>query len=449
MNTILVVDDNVAMRDTLRSWLGASGFQVEEAASGDEAMAWLSRRGADAVITDLRMPGMDGMQLLEGIRQSDTGLPVLLMTAQGGVEDAVRAIRMGAEDFLVKPFPMEELELKIAKALARRAAEGKRISLEAELGPRTLLGDSPALKRALEDLRQAAAAHSTVLLSGESGTGKELAAQALHQMGPRKSGPFVSVHCAALAPGVLESELFGHERGAFTGAVARKSGRFEMAQGGTLFLDEVSEIPPEIQVKLLRVLQEREFERVGGDRTLKADFRLVAASNRDLGQLAAQGRFREDLFYRLSVVRITLPSLRERSEDVELLAENFGRRFCSEQGKPWPGLDPACLAELKAHRWPGNVRELQNLVEQAVVFNRGGALFPRPGVAASSAPAGPAESLDKTMDRIEADIIRRVLQESSGVRNQAAQKLGISRSTLQYKIGKHALERYCHGSEGN
>ena len=449
MNTILVVDDNVAMRDTLRSWLSASGFQVEEAASGDEAMAWLNRRGADAVVTDLRMPGMDGIQLLEQIRQSDAGLPVLLMTAQGGVEEAVRAMRMGAEDFLIKPFPLEEMELKLGKALARRAAEGKRISLEAELGPRTLLGESPALKRTLEDLRQAAAAHSTVLLSGESGTGKELAAQALHQMGPRKNGPFVSVHCAALAPGVLESELFGHERGAFTGAVARKSGRFEMAQGGTLFLDEVGEIPAETQVKLLRVLQEREFERVGGNRTLKADFRLVAASNRDLGQMAAQGRFRDDLYYRLSVVRITLPALRERPEDVELLATQFGRRFCAEQGKPWPGLDPACLAELKAHRWPGNVRELQNLMEQAVVFHREGALYPRPGVAASSAPAGPAESLDRTMDRIEADIIRRVLQESSGVRNQAAQKLGLSRSTLQYKIGKHSLERYCHGSEEN
>jgi DNA-binding NtrC family response regulator len=447
MSTILVVDDNPAMRDTIRGWLSASGLQVEESGSSDEALAWLARRAADAVVTDLRMPGMDGFQLLEALRQSDPGLPVLVMTAQGGIEDAVRAMRLGAEDFLVKPFLMEELELKLARALARRAADGRRLSLEEELGTRTLLGDSPALAKVLAELKQAAASHSTVLLGGESGTGKELAARALHQMGPLRNGPFVSVHCAALAAGVLESELFGHERGAFTGALTRRAGRFEMAQGGTLFLDEIGEIPAEIQVKLLRVLQEREFERVGGTRTLKADFRLVAASNRDLARLAGQGRFREDLFYRLSVVRITLPPLRERPEDLEFLADRFARRFCGEQGKPWPGIDPACLPALKAHRWPGNVRELLNLVEQAVVFNQGQPLFLRPGAAGSAGAPDPASTLEQVMERVESDLIRQALQECSGVRNQAAQKLGLSRSGLQYKIQKFALEKYCRGSD--
>jgi len=435
------------MRETVRGWLGASGYLVEEAGSGAEALAWLSRRSADALVTDLRMPGMDGLALLEAARQGDPGLPVIVMTAHGGVEEAVKAMRLGAEDFLVKPFPMEELELKLAKALERRASEGKRLSLEEELGPRALLGDSPALKAALAALRQAAAATATVLLSGESGTGKELAARALHQMGPRRNGPFVSVHCAALAPGVLESELFGHERGAFTGAVARRSGRFELAQGGTLFLDEVSEIPAEIQVKLLRVLQEREFERVGGTRTLKADFRLVAASNRELGALAAQGRFREDLFYRLSVVRIALPPLRERPGDLELLATQFGRRFCAQQGKPWPGLDEACLPGLRAYRWPGNVRELQNLVEQAVVFNQGQPLRLQPGATAGPAAASPTATLEQTLDQVESDLIRQALQDCAGVQNQAAQKLGLSRSALQYKIRKHALERFCRASD--
>jgi len=450
VSTILIVDDNEAMRETVRGWLNASGHQVEEAASGEEALSFLSRRTADVVVTDLRMPGMDGMALLEALKLSEPGLPVLMVTAHGGVDEAVRAMRLGAEDFLVKPFLLEELELKIAKALERSADKGTRRSLEEELGPKTLLGESPALKAVLEDLRQVAPSGSTVLLLGESGTGKELAARALHQMSPRKNGPFVSVHCAALAPGLLESELFGHEKGAFTGAVARRTGRFEMAQGGTLFLDEAGEIPPEIQVKLLRVLQEREFERVGGARTLKADFRLVAASNRDLGALVAQGRFREDLFYRLSVVRIALPPLRERASDVPLLAEQFGRRFCSEQGKPWPGIDPSCVPFLKAHRWPGNVRELQNLVEQAVVFNHGAPLKLQPGLSSGGVPSSPlnaVENLEQAVDRLESDLIRRALEESDGVRARAAQKLGLSRSALQYKIHKHALDRYCRGSE--
>ncbi len=447
MSTLLVVDDDPGMRATLSSWLGAAGHEVAEAADGRGALEWLGRRGADAVVTDLRMPGLDGLGLLEEIHRNDPDLPVFVVTAHGGVEEAVRAMRLGAEDFLVKPFLMEELELKLGKALGRRAQEGKRRSLEEDLGPRALLGSSPALASVLEALRQAAPAPSTVLLTGESGTGKELAARALHRLGPRRDGPFVSVHCAALAPGVLESELFGHEKGAFTGAVAARAGRFEMARGGVLFLDEVGEIPPEVQVKLLRVLQEREFERVGGVRTLRADFRLVAATNRDLAALAAQGAFRGDLYYRLGVVGIHLPPLRERRGDVRLLAEHFGRQFCAAQGKPWPGLDPECLPGLERYHWPGNVRELQNLVEQAVVFNRGEPLAPRPPDAAAGAVSVGGLTLAEAMERTESELIRRALVESGGVRSRAARRLGLSRSGIQYKIQKYALEGLCDGSE--
>ena len=451
MSSILVVDDNAAMRDTVRAWLAASGHQILEAGDGREALALLEGAQVDAVVTDLRMPGLDGLQLLERLRDGEAPPVLIVMTAHGGVEDAVKAMRAGAEDFLVKPFPLEELELKLQRALGRRLAAGRQRSLEADAKPRELLGAAPPLLKSLQAIEKAAAARSTVLLTGESGTGKELAARALHQHSPQKDGPFVSVHCASLAPGVLESELFGHEKGAFTGAVGRRAGRFELAQGGTLFLDEVSEIPLETQVKLLRVLQEREFESVGGVKTLKADFRLVAASNRDLQQMVGQGRFREDLYYRLSVVRIQLPALRERLEDLPLLAEHFGRRACAEQGKAWPGLDQACLAGLRAHRWSGNVRELQNLMEQAVVFNDGEPLCPQPAGGAwaggASAPSLEPGGLEATLDRVESELIVQALKAALGVQAQAAQRLGLSRSALQYKVRKHGLERHCRGGE--
>ena len=445
MSLILVVDDNAAMRETLREWLQGAGHEVEEAADGDLALQWLAKRQADALVTDLRMPGLDGLGLLEKARVLDPGLPVLLITAHGGVEEAVKAMRLGAEDFLVKPFPMEELDMRLERALARRRLEGRRQSLELEVGPRRLLGSSPALLKALSILQSAANAKSTVLIEGESGTGKELAAKALHDESPRKDGPFISVHCAALSPGLLESELFGHEKGAFTGAVAQRSGRFELAQGGTLFLDEVSEIPAETQVKLLRVLQEREFERVGGTRTLKADFRLVAASNRDLAKMVEEGKFRQDLYYRLNVVPLRLPSLRERPEDLEALAESFGRRFCSEQGKAYPGLDANSLPLLRAHRWPGNVRELQNLMEQAVVFCKGEPLMPVPkGTNARSDPY--PQTLEPALDQLEKEMIQRALKAAHGIQAQAASKLGVSRSVLQYKIRKHSLEHLTRSS---
>jgi DNA-binding NtrC family response regulator len=449
MSRVLIVDDHPAMRETMAQWLQGCGHTVSEAGDGHEALQWLARQDADALVTDLRMPGLDGLQLLEAARKQDPDLVILLVTAHGGVDEAVKAMRLGADDFLVKPFPMEELEVKLAKALARRHGDAKRRSLEAELGPKPMLGESAALKKVQADLAKVAASHSNVLLYGESGTGKELAARAIHAQSPWKDGPFVSVHCAALAPGLLESELFGHEKGAFTGAVSQRAGRFELAKGGTLFMDEVSEIPLETQVKLLRVLQEREFERVGGTRTLKADFRLVAASNRDLQQAVKQGRFREDLYFRVSVVQLTLPPLRERLDDLPALAEHFARRFCAEQGKAFAGLDPACLPGLKAYDWPGNIRELQNLVEQAVVFAAEGPLSLRPGAGAfGSGAASPLTgSLDEVLAATESRMIQEALAEHGGVQNRAAQKLGLSRSALQYKIRKYQLEKLCRGQD--
>src|SRR5665213_1146579 len=290
------------MRETLAQWLASCGHQVHSAEDASQALAWLAAHAADALVTDLRMPGMDGLALIQEARQADPALAALLITAHGSVAEAVQAMRLGADDFLVKPFPLEELEVKLEKALERRALEHKQLSLEAEIGEGVMVGDSVALRRLKDAIAHVAVTRSSVLLTGESATGQELAARAINAQSAQKNGPFVAVHCAALPSTLLESELFGHERGAFTGAVSRKAGRFELAQGGTLFLDEVSEVPLEMQVKLLRVLQEREFERVGGTRTFKADFRLVAASNRDLALRVRQGLFREDLYYRLGVV---------------------------------------------------------------------------------------------------------------------------------------------------
>ena len=449
MAVVLVVDDNQAMRETLAQWLASCGHQVHSAEDASQALAWLAAHAADALVTDLRMPGMDGLALIQEARQADPALAALLITAHGSVAEAVQAMRLGADDFLVKPFPLEELEVKLEKALERRALEHKQLSLEAEIGEGVMVGDSVALRRLKDAIAHVAVTRSSVLLTGESGTGKELAARAIHAQSAQKNGPFVAVHCAALPSTLLESELFGHERGAFTGAVSRKAGRFELAQGGTLFLDEVSEVPLEMQVKLLRVLQEREFERVGGTRTFKADFRLVAASNRDLALRVRQGLFREDLYYRLGVVLLRVPSLRESPEDLPLLAETFARRFCAEQGKPYEGLHPNGLPLLRAHPWPGNIRELQNLVEQAVVFTRGGPLMLVPGGGNLSGIGPPTlrATLDETLGAVESQLLREALVENQGVQNRAAQGLGISRSVLQYKVRKYHLEALCRGTD--
>ncbi len=446
MSTILIVDDKPDMLETIQDYLEEAQYNVFTAPSGEEALDLLSRRKVDAVITDLRMNGMDGLELVRRLKETDSQVSVLVMTAYGTVEDAVTAIKLGAHDFLTKPFPMEELEMKVAHSLRLKfPAEESRFSKDG-LHPfrGKMVGDSPAMRQVYEAVRRVSPARTTVLISGESGTGKELVAHAIHQSSPFKSSPFIKVNCAALAPTLLESELFGHEKGSFTGATQRKVGRFEMAHGGTLFLDEISEIPLDLQVKLLRVLQERELERVGGNQTIQVDIRLIVATNRDLKEKVSNGTFREDLFYRLNVVNIHVPPLREREGDIPLLAGHFLERFSRQMGKPPKHLTAASLKILEAYPWPGNVRELQNLLERAVVFSDKDELHVVPDSSQSPSPSFHLRGdLTTTLDEMEKALILQALVDNKGVQNQAAKKLGVSRSALQYKIKKYQLEGHC------
>jgi DNA-binding NtrC family response regulator len=447
MSTILVVDDKKDMRDSVQKHLVDSGYRILTAASAEAALEVLGREKAEVVVTDMKMPGMNGLELLEKIKEKDAEVQVIVMTAFGTVEDAVTAMRGGAYDFVLKPFSMEGLELKIKNCLQVGSLKGENLRLKDELSQfqGKMVGESPAMKQVYDNIRRLSAAKTTILIEGESGTGKELAAQAIHESGPWKDAPFIRVHCAALAPNLLESEIFGHEKGAFTGAVQRKQGRFELAQGGTLFLDEISEVAPEIQVKLLRVLQEREFERVGGTQTLKVDLRVITATNKNLKELVEKGVFREDLYYRLNVVSLRMPPLRERPDDIPLLCESFLDRFCRQMGKPSRRLSDMSLKALKGYAWPGNVRELQNLMERAVVFSEKEELDVVPEGNPNDVKAQPAlqGDLSQTLDQLEKALILQALQETHGVQNQAAKQLGVSRSALQYKIAKYQLEEYC------
>jgi len=450
MSLVMVVDDNADMREGLQQHLEDTGYDVLTTPSGEKALVQLKQKKVDVVITDLKMPGIDGLELLAQIRALDPDITVLLMTAHGTVEQAVKAMRLGAFDFLLKPFSMQEMELKLAKAIKVRTLTGQNQWLKEELGryQGKMTGKSPVMQRVYEAIGKVSPARTTVLITGESGTGKELVAQAIHQASPWNKAPLVQVHCAALAPGILESELFGHEKGAFTGATQRKIGRFELAQGGTLMLDEVSEIPPEIQVKLLRVLQEREFERVGGTQTLRSDSRIIALTNRDLTERVSQGLFREDLYYRLNVVNIHLPPLRDRIEDIAVLASHFIERYCRELGKGPKHLSQTSLKAFEAYGWPGNVRELQNILERALVFSDQDELEVRPealpGFSTSlSFPEKLQGSLSEILGKTEKNLIRQALKDCKGVQNKAAKKLRLSRSALQYKIRKYRLKEFC------
>jgi DNA-binding NtrC family response regulator len=449
MSTVLVVDDKTDMPETIQDYLQESHYRVLTAPSGEEALDLMSSEKVDAVVTDLRMGGMGGLELVRRVKESDSQISVLVMTAYGTVEDAVKAIKLGAFDFLTKPFPMEELQVKVAQSLKLRSLQDENRLPSNGLHPfrGRLTGDSPSMRQVYETIRRVSSSKTTVLISGESGTGKELVAQAIHQSSLFKQAPFVKVNCAALAPTLLESELFGHEKGSFTGANQSKMGRFEMAHGGTLFLDEISEIPLEIQVKLLRVLQERELERVGGNQTLRVDLRLIAATNRDLRERVSRGLFREDLFYRLNVVNIHVPPLRDRAEDIPLLVDHFLERFCRQMGKPLKHLSPASLKVLQSYPWPGNVRELQNLLERAVVFSDKEELHVLPETGGTPTPDVPLKGdLGTTLEEVERALILQALDECKGIQNQAAKKLGVSRSALQYKIKKYQLEDRCRDS---
>jgi DNA-binding NtrC family response regulator len=441
---ILVVDDEASARTALAELLKAEGYSVETAGDGFKALGRIPTYEPDLVLTDFNMPGMDGVELMTKLKEQNAELPVVLMTAFGAVETAVNAMRNGAADYLLKPLNMDELVIVLERALEhvrlRRETSELRSRLDERYSFENIVGSSQEMQSLFKAVTQIAPSRATILISGESGTGKELVAAAIHHRSPRASGPFVRLHCAALAETLLESELFGHERGAYTGADRKREGRFEQANGGTLFLDEIAEISLGTQVKLLRVLQEREFERVGGNQTLHVDVRVIAATNRDLKAMVAEGRFREDLFYRLNVINLRLPSLHERVSDIPALAMHFLKRYARENDKAVQTISDAALALLVAHPWPGNVRELENVIERAVVIAEGDAIETHhlpPEFAAATRRGTIPVVPGATMDELERYAITKTLEAVAGSTSKAAEILGISVRKIQYKVQEY------------
>jgi DNA-binding NtrC family response regulator len=473
---VLIADDELNMRRVLEAILRREGYDVITAANGTEALSGMSR-DVHTVITDLKMPGLDGMGLLRKLSADYPDVPVVMITAHGSVENAVEAVKLGAFDYLEKPFEQEQIRQIVAKAMNTYALARRDATPEAPTGRGRfrLVGQSTAIKQIYAVVEKVANTPSTVLITGESGTGKELIARALHDNSSRHNGPFIKINCAAIPKTLMESELFGYDKGAFTGAVGAKPGRFELAHGGTLFLDEIGEIPVEMQVKLLRVLQESEFERVGGIKTIKVDVRLITATNRDLMQEIATGDFREDLFYRLNVVPIHIQPLRERREDVPLLASHFIAKFNDRLKKNITAIQPAAIERLIAYNWPGNIRELENVMERTMLFCEGpeiresdlppevmphapptaagiiaaaaaaAAETTLPGIAPASSTTIPSaggslkEAVRAETERVERGLIQRALDETGGNVTQAARKLKISRKSLQTKMKEFGL----------
>jgi two-component system response regulator HydG len=444
---ILVVDDESSVRSGLQKLLTQEGYEIEVAESGARALALEEELPVDLVITDIKMPGMSGLALMDALLQKRRDLPVIVVTAIGDVSSAVAAMRGGAEDYIIKPVDFDALLVSIERALERRdlrvEAEGLRQQIREREGQGLvgLVGTSVAMQDVYRIAQRVAQSKATVLITGESGTGKGELARAIHAKSPRSQKPFVSVHCAALAETLLESELFGHERGSFTGAEKRRVGRFEQADGGTLFLDEVGEISPAMQVKLLRVLQERTLERVGGNELISVDVRLIAATNRDLAADVQEGRFREDLFYRLNVIKIEMPPLRLREGDALLLANHFVRRLALENHKRVDGFSDKARAKLLAYRWPGNVRELENAIERAVVLCDG-PMIEEDNLPFESAPLVKGASLripGATMAEIERHAILSTLDAVNGSTAKAAEMLDISVRTIQYRMHEYGL----------
>ncbi|MBK9030663.1 MAG: sigma-54-dependent Fis family transcriptional regulator [Myxococcales bacterium] len=447
MSRILVVDDDDGVREFVAETLELAGHAVTQAGDADAAAGELARHGFDLVITDLRMPGRDGLSLLTQIKAEQPDVEVIVLTAHGSVETAVEAMRAGAFEFLQKPVGSPaQLRLVAGRALERRALLAAKARAEpAAAAAPALTWGAPAMAPVVEALRKVAPTQATVLLLGESGTGKEVAARAIHDASDRAAGPFVAVNCAALTETLLESELFGHEKGAFTGAVSQRRGRIELAQGGTFFLDEVGELRADLQAKLLRVLQERRFERLGGARTIEADARWVAATNRDLRAMIAAGTFREDLYHRLAVFPIKLPALRERTADIAPLAEVLLRRIGDELGRPGMTLSTAAQARLVAAPWPGNVRELRNVLERAVILADGRViddahLWLEPAApAAAGASVGSGALPTLALEELERMAIDQALAETGGNRKDAAARLGIGLRTLYEKLKRYGM----------
>jgi nitrogen regulation protein NR(I) len=477
MERLLVIEDDETVRDVLRSFLGEKNFEVTLAQNGEAGLEMVRAGKFDLILTDLVMPGITGMDVLKEVTAAKISIPVIVMTAFGTVQTAVEAMRHGAFDYITKPFNLDELMIVLEKALSVSKLQKENVMLKLQLKKKYnfkgLIGDSPPMQAVYEMIEKIADTDSTVLITGESGTGKELIAKTIHyNNSSRAGGPFVPINCAAIPKDLLESELFGHEKGAFTGAINTRLGRFELAQGGTLFLDEVGELDPSLQVKILRVLQEREFERVGGMKTIKADVRILAATNKDLENATKEGKFREDLLYRLNVIPLHLPPLRSRQEDLPLLTAFFVHDFCRKRKREPFMFSPEAMECLLKYRWPGNVRELENLIERLTILASGSvinssdlpeklqqmtlaemdhAAGPVAGARRSTQPATPAgrstielgESgidLNEMVSALERDMIMKALEKAGGVRSKAAQLLGLNRTTLLEKIKKMGID---------
>ena len=444
--TVLVADDEKNIREGLREALMLDGYDVLLAADGKEALDTVNRGDVDLLITDLKMPRLSGEELLKSVASQFPTVPVIILTGHGTIESAVQAMHDGAYDFLTKPVNLDRLSLLVKRAVANRELAVQNRAMQEELERRSgfasIIGKSAEMKQVFDIVRQVAPSRSSVLITGESGSGKEMIAEALHYNSPRKDKSFIKLHCAALTESLLESELFGHEKGAFTGAIARKRGRFELAHLGTLFLDEIGEINQNVQIKLLRVLEEKKFERVGGEETIEVDVRLIAATNRDLKVAIANGSFREDLYYRLNVVNIHIPPLRDRKEDIPLLVAAFLKEFSQENGKQIEGIDPKARLALYNYSWPGNVRQLRNSVESAVVLSKGSTLtledFP-PNIRGETGADSLRLSLGTSLAEMEKEVIRSTLAREGGNKSRTAEILGIGRKTLHRKIEEYGL----------
>jgi DNA-binding NtrC family response regulator len=445
MPTILIVEDEAKMRRLLDLNLAEEGYSTLSAGDAENGLKLLRENTVDLVVTDLKLPGMNGLEFLQAIKRQNAVLPVVVMTAFGTVETAVEAMKTGASDYVLKPFSLTEMRMVIRKELDVHNLREENRSLREALGKRyahpNVVARSVKMQEVLATVERVAPTNSTVLLGGESGVGKDLIARAIHEKSRRAAGPFIKINSSAIPENLLESELFGYEKGAFTGANASKPGKFELADKGTLFLDEIGDVPPAIQVKLLRVLQEREFERLGGTRTVKVDVRLIAATNRDLREALEQGTFREDLYYRLNVVPIDIAPLRQRKEDIPDLVNLFISRFAGDSGKPVESITPEAMQILVNYHWPGNVRELQNIIERACALAKGTVLTAtdihldlRSAKAANGAAGFLPEGM--TLEHWEDEMIREALRRANGNKSQAARLLGLSRNALRYRLSK-------------
>jgi len=444
---ILIVEDEEKLRRVLELQLRSADFEVDQAGSAEEALKLTDRAGL--ILTDLRLPAMDGLELLNLMRRQNSEIPVIVMTAFGTIETAVQAMKAGAADFLLKPFSLDHLMAVVRKALELRALQDENRKLREELGRRyqfdNIVGRSPAMQEMFATILRVAPSRATVLLAGESGVGKDLIARAIHYHSPRKDRPFVKINCTAIPENLMESELFGYEKGAFTGAVGTKPGKFEQADTGTAFLDEIGDVPASIQVKLLRVLQEREFERLGSNKTRHIDVRIVAATNQDLRAALEQGTFREDLYYRLNVVPINIPPLRERREDIPFLAEHFVRKLAAQSGSRVESITDAAIQRLLSYHWPGNVRELENVIERSLVLCTGTRLD-APDIRLDIAPRARPQTVENflpegmSLDEFEQAIIREALRRAEGNKSQAARLLGLSRNALRYRLSQMGIE---------